>query len=241
MVVIRIALVICTVFVAAYFYVRYLEQKSLYYPTKEMEGTPAVLGLDYRDIVFSTPDKVTLHGWFVPAPDARCSVLFFHGNGGNISHRLGKIDFLHKLGANVFIVDYRGYGRSGGRPRESGLYQDASAAYAYLRDVLKQDCVIVYGESLGGAVAIDLALRQKVAGLVLEGTFSNVADMAKTVYPWLPAAVLSSKFDSLTKIASVRAPKLQLHAQDDDIVPFDLGKRLYETAGEPKAVLVGGQ
>ena len=237
MIIVRIVLVVCVIVATAYFYMRYLEKKSLYYPTREMEGTPAVSGLDYKDVFFTSGENITLHGWFVPAEGARCTVLFFHGNGGNISHRLGKIDFFYRLGINTFIVDYRGYGQSNGSPGEAGFYEDAAAAYRYLRDVLKQDCIIVYGESLGGAVAVDLAAREKIAGLILEGTFTREADMARIIYPWLPPAVLAGKFDSLSKISGIKVPKLHLHALGDDIVPFSLGKQLYDSAGEPKTLI----
>ncbi|MCG2704169.1 MAG: alpha/beta hydrolase [Candidatus Omnitrophica bacterium] len=223
-----------------FLYARYLERASLYYPTRDIEATPLQIGIEYRDIAFKAADGTQLHGWFIPATGASCTVIFCHGNGGNISHRLEKIDFFHRLGVNMFIFDYRGYGKSKGHCSEPGLYADAKAAYEYVRRGFKQEHVIIYGESLGGAVAVDLAAKEKIDGLILESTFTNVADMAKVVYPWLPAGFLKTRFDSLAKISRVKAPKLHLHSQCDDIVPLRLGKKLFDAAPEPKKFVLLG-
>ncbi|MFA5101058.1 MAG: alpha/beta hydrolase [Candidatus Omnitrophota bacterium] len=186
--------------------------------------------MDFEDIEIESADKVALHGWFVPHRQARCVVLFFHGNAGNISHRVEKLEMLNKLGLSVFIIDYRGYGRSTGRPTETGLYRDAQAAYQYLRfargTTPKQ--IIIYGESLGSAVAVELAGKVPCAGLVLEGAFSGFRDMAAIRYPYIPRALVSDSFNSLAKINSVKSPVLFIHAVSDEVVPLGQAVKLYD-------------
>jgi len=218
----------------AYLYVRWLEQKSLYYPLRALEATPQDIGLKYEDVFFVTADGVKLHGWYVSAENALITVLLCHGNGGNISHRLEKIQFLHSLGVNFFLFDYRGYGKSKGQPSEEGLYQDAIAAQAWIRKRQQNTKLVVFGESLGCGVAIELAGEVFFDGLILEGAFTSVSDMARVYYPWLPGFMLATKFDSLSKIVSITIPKLFLHAQNDEIVPFSQGQRLYDAAPNPK-------
>ncbi|MFH1460595.1 MAG: alpha/beta hydrolase [Candidatus Omnitrophota bacterium] len=224
-----------------YFYTWYLEQKSLYYPLSQLEATPADNNINYEDVYFFTKDKIKLNGWFIPALNSKYTVILFHGNGGNISHRIEKINFFHQLQISVFIFDYRGYGKSRGFPSEPGLYQDAAAAYRWVlarmsKDNTKQK-IIVYGESLGGAVALDLAIKQEVSAVILESTFTNVRDMAKIFYPFLPEIVIKSKFDSISKVANLKVPLLCMHSVNDDIVPYTLGKRLFERALPPKIFL----
>ncbi len=217
-----------------YFYVRYLEKSSLYYPTRQLEFIPSDIGLPYEEVFFAAGDGTKLHGWFVPAIDSQTTVIFVHGNGGNISHRLDKIKVFNDLKVNLFIFDYRGYGKSEGVPGEQGLYMDIQAAYDYIRQKQPNGKVVIYGESLGGAPAIDLASKEDIDGLVLEGTFTSVPDMARIIYPWLPTVLLKTKFDSLSKISRVKAPKLHFHGEFDNIVPFSMGKQLFEAAKEPK-------
>jgi len=238
---IKTILVFTAFIIFFYLYVRHLEESSLYYPTKHIEATPKDINLKYDDIYFSSEDNTELNGWFIPAEDAEVCLIFIHGNGGNISHRLEKLQIFNELGLNIFIFDYRGYGRSKGRPEEEGLYKDALAAYDYVLHRLGQNKVVIYGESLGGALAVDLASKVKVDGLVLEGAFTSITDMAKIIYPWLPGFLLKSKFDSINKIAKVSAPKLHFHAAGDDIVSISLGRKLFEAAVSPKEfVLVEG-
>ncbi|MFH2138945.1 MAG: alpha/beta hydrolase [Candidatus Omnitrophota bacterium] len=236
--IIKPMLIIGFLFLFMYFYARYLERSSLYYPDKNTESTPQDAGITYEDVFFSAADKVKLHGWFIPAAGLN-TIIFCHGNGGNISHRIDKISFFHNLGVNIFMFDYRGYGKSAGRPSEAGLYQDAQAAYEYVksRTASEKQKIIIYGESLGGAVAVDLASKVKADGLILESTFSNVADMARVIYPFLPEFLIKSKFNSIAKITDIKIPKLFMHSEDDNIVPFKLGKKLFDTAGLPKTFL----
>ncbi len=220
-------------------WVRYLERHSIYFPMREVTATPALLALPYEEIYFQTSDNKRLNGWFIPNDRSKFTVIFCHGNGGNIGHRLEKIQILHNLGADVFIFDYRGYGKSEGSPSEPGLYQDAAAAYDYLTKTRKvsKDNIILYGESLGGAVAIYLAQKVNAQALITEDVFTSVKDMAKIAYPLMPNFILSTRFDSISKIKKVTCPKLFIHSIDDEIVPFYLGERLYNAATPPKKFL----
>jgi uncharacterized protein len=214
-----------------------LERHLLYYPSKEIEGDPSDRGLAYENLSILTEDGLRLHGWFVPCPGARRTLLILHGNAGNISHRIPWIEMLRGLEAHVLAIDYRGYGRSEGVPYEKGLYRDAGAAYAWWNERFRgtDQRLIVVGESLGGAVAVDLAARVPVAGLVLQSTFTSAWDMAKTMLPFgLLQPLMFIHFDSAAKIRHVASPKLFIHGNRDDIVPIRLGKRLFDAAPAPK-------
>jgi hypothetical protein len=167
-------------------------------------------------------------------------VLFCHGNAGNISHRLDSIRLLHSLGLQVLIFDYRGYGHSEGAASEKGSYRDADAAWRYLVDVrgLPADRIILFGRSLGAAVAADLASRTRPAAVIMESAFTSVPDMAAGIYPWLPVRLLSRyRYDNLDKITRISAPLLLVHSRQDEIIPFAHGERLFERAREPKQFL----
>lgn len=211
----------------------------LYHPIRELAGTPGDLGLAYEDARFAAEDGVRLHGWFVPAPAAPATLLWFHGNAGNIGHRLENIYLLHHhLGTHVFIFDYRGYGVSGGRPTEEGLYRDARAALAHLRrhPRVRPDRIIFFGRSLGAAVAVELATRERPHGLILESPFLSLRAMGKALFPFLPVNLLvGNRYDSLSRIREIRAPLLILHGDRDEVVPFGQGRALFEAANEPKA------
>lgn len=219
-------------------YIRYIEKRTIFYPTKEIELFPKEAGLDFEDIFFKTKDSLELNGWFLPYPDSAQTILFCHGNAGNISHRLEKLKFFHELGINIFIFDYRGYGRSKGRPSEKGLYLDVEAAYNYLlSSKIPAEQIIGYGESLGSSAVIDLAYNHRVKGLIVEGAISNAKDMVEFIYPFLPPQVISSRFDSANKIKSIDIPKLIIHSINDEIVPYRLGRKLYDNARPPKDFL----
>ncbi len=200
---------------------------------------PSDSGLEFQDLYFTTPDGEKLNAWFFPSKGAKKSLLFFHGNAGNISHRLEKISIFKKLGLQVFIIDYRGYGKSSGKPSENGIYLDAQAAYDYLVKEKKfsPDNIILFGESLGAQAAVDLASKNQVGAIILEGNFTSAKDMSREIYPFLPTIFLSVKFDSLSKIAKVNCPKLMIHSRNDEIVPFRLGEKLFNAAGGPKTFL----
>lgn len=219
--------------------IRYIERRSIYFPMKDVISNPASVGLPYEEVYFATSDNKRLNGWYVASSKAKFTIIFCHGNAGNISHRLEKILIFYNLGLNSFIFDYRGYGKSIGAPSESGLYLDADAAYNYLikeRRISKDD-IILYGESIGGAVAIDLARNKDVGALITEETFTSIKDMAGTAYPFLPYFIFSSRFDALSKIKNISCPKLIVHSIDDEIVPFRLGEKLFDGARPPKKFL----
>lgn len=223
-------------FLAIWF--RYIELRSIFFPSRDFSFTPNDIGLKFQDIFFKTQDGLNINAWFIPSntPTSSYTLLFSHGNGGNISHRISKIEMLNKLDLNIFIYDYRGYGKSQGRPSEAGIYLDTEAAYSYLvqEKNIKPDTIIAYGESLGSTASIDLASKVKLKALILEGAFSNAKDMAKEVYPFLPGFFIKTKFDSLNKIKNITAPKLFIHSSSDEIVPIELGKKLFDAAKEPK-------
>lgn len=221
-----------------FFYLRYIERRTIFYPTKDVELSPSFVGLNYEDIFFKAPDSTELNGWFMPAKDSGFTILFCHGNAGNISHRIEKLKFFHGLECNVFIFDYRGYGKSKGSPSENGLYSDAQGAYAYLLSrKISPGQIIGYGESIGGAVIIDLAAKQKLSALIIDSSLSNAKDMVKVAYPFLPYWVFSSRWDSTSKVKPISIPKLFIHSMNDEIVPYKLGRKLFEAAPESKEFL----
>lgn len=215
-----------------------IERAFIYFPQREVRATPADLGLAFEGVSFVTADDVRLHGWFVPGTSS-VSLLWFHGNAGNIGHRVPNLQALHReLGVSVFLFDYRGYGQSGGSPTEEGTYRDAEAALAVLRARKEVDLtrIVYYGRSLGAAVAIDLATRQKPYGLIVEGAFTSIPDMARHAYPFLPVwPFLQTRYDSFTKMGQVEAPVLVLHAEKDEVIPLSMGRRVYEAAKGTKA------
>lgn len=217
-----------------------MQDRLVYFPLRDLAATPRTIGLDYEDVRITTEDGVRLHGWFVPTLSARATLVHFHGNGGNISHRLERIALFHKLGVNVFIFDYRGYGQSEGRPSEQGTYRDADAVWRYLTETrgLAPASVILHGESLGGAVAAWLAAETAPGGLIVESSFTSASDLGAEVYPWLPVRWLARYvYPTMEYLARVRAPVLIVHSRDDDIVPFHHGRQLYAAAPAPKQFL----
>jgi hypothetical protein len=212
----------------------------LFLPVAGVDTTPAIAGLPFEEHRIETADGERLHAWYVSRPGARYTILFFHGNAGNIGHRIVTLDQLHRLGLEVLIFDYRGYGRSSGRPGEQGTYADATAVWRYLVDHLgvAPQQILLHGRSLGGAIAIELATRTEPAGLILESTFTSVSDLGRHHYPWLPVRWLSRiDYDSMSRIERVNAPLLFIHSPDDEIVPLAHGRRLFDRAREPKTFL----
>jgi len=216
------------------------QSRYVYFPERVLVADPRSVGLHFESISFETKDGVKLSGWFIPRENSRGMVLFFHGNAGNISHRLDSIQMFHRLGLSVFIFDYRGYGQSEGRPTERGTYQDAEAAWQYLVKELKvgPQEIIVFGRSLGGAVASWLAQSQTPGALIVDSTFTSLPDIGATLYPYLPVRLLSRfKYNTTGYLARVDCPVLVVHSRDDEIMPFSHGKRLFEVAKEPKEFL----
>jgi fermentation-respiration switch protein FrsA (DUF1100 family) len=213
----------------------------LYFPSRKLLQTPAVAGLPYADVWFETDDGERLHGWWVPARAAAIGhVLLCHGNAGNVGDRVAHLDLLTAAGFDVLAFDYRGYGRSSGRPSEPGTYADARAARAALlgRDGVDAARVLYLGESLGGAVALALALERPPAGVILQSTFTSVRDMARVHYPLIPPAVVPDAYPTLRLIGGLRSPLLVLHGAQDEIVPLMHGEALLEAAPEPKRMHV---
>ncbi len=216
----------------------------MFFQVKEIEAAPDYFGLPFEDVYLETSDKLKINAWFIPSPAGRFTLLFLHGNGGNISHRLHKIAQLHSLGVNIFLVDYRGYGRSQGVPSVKGVYQDAQAAFNFLttEKKIRPGSVVLYGESLGSAPAVRLASENKAGGLILDGGFSCGRDMAKIFFPYIPSCFMPDAFNNLKYISQVKVPKLFIHSKADEIVPVKLARKLYSKAGEPKEFvwLLGG-
>ena len=214
-----------------------IERFFIYFPQRHLAASPADVGLEFEELRFRAADGTRLHGWLVPG-GGKIAVLWFHGNAGNVGDRVELLRELHhELRVAVFILEYRGYGGSEGRPSESGLYLDAEAALAALtrRLGMATESVALLGQSLGSAVAVELANRHPPAGVILESPFTSVPEMAKHHYPWLPVwPLLRSRYDSLSKIANVSAPVLVIHGEDDKIVPPEMGERVLAAAGGSK-------
>jgi fermentation-respiration switch protein FrsA (DUF1100 family) len=219
------------------------QSRLVYFPHvgRELIGTPRAAGLDFEDVRLRTADDVMLHGWWVPARDARGAVLILHGNAGNISHRTGYLTMFDRLGYSVLLVDYRDYGKSGGVPSEEGTYRDAEAAWLHLTEALEinpQD-IVIFGESLGGGAATWLAAKYPPRALVLASSFTSVPDLGAQIYPWLPVRLLARiKYDNLERLPTIAAPVLIAHSRDDEIVPFSHGEALFAAAREPKQLIV---
>jgi len=214
------------------------EDKLIFYPSAEIIHTPGQVGLEFQDLFFTTADGVRLHSWFIPHRDARITLVWFHGNAGNISHRVENIKLLHdKVKVNIFIFDYRGYGRSEGSVSEAGTYQDGAAALQFVRKQLGVEAqnLIIFGRSLGAAVAAEMASRFDSRGLILESPFVSIREMAKSVFPLLPIGpLLQTRYDNLEKIVKIKVPLLVLHGDRDEVIPYEHGKRVFAAAPGPK-------
>lgn len=221
----------------------FAQSRLIYYPEpgRDIIETPGDMGLAYESVEISTADNETLHGWFVPAPaTATATMLFFHGNAGNISHRMEYLLMFHRLGYNTLIFDYRGYGQSSGSPSEAGTYLDAQAAWRYLTEKkrIPPTRIVLFGESLGGAVAAWLAAQEKPALLVLASAFTSIPDMAAKIYPFLPVRLLSRfEYNTMGYLQTVTCPVFVAHSPQDELVPFAQGQALYQAAPEPKQFL----
>ena len=214
----------------------------LHLPSSELSRSPQDIGLTHEDVELHTEDGETLHAWWLPADSPEGTLLFFHGNAGNISHRLDSLRIFNELGLQVLIIDYRGYGRSSGRPSESGLYEDARAAWRWLREeqALPADDILLFGRSLGAAVAAHLGGEQGETepprGIILESAFTSVPDLGARIYPFLPVRTLA-RYDYATEdlVADLRSPVLVIHSTQDDIVPFSHGEAIYKAVREGQA------
>ncbi|MDH3518889.1 MAG: alpha/beta hydrolase [Myxococcales bacterium] len=225
-------------FLATSLFVQRLIDRMIFQPSPGAEFAPAALGIDAEEIQLESGDGVRLHAYYLPAPGgATRAILFLHGNAGNASHRLPNAAMLQGLGAHVLLPDYRGYGLSSGTPSEVGVYSDARAGLAHLIEAraIPETRVIVFGRSLGGAIAVDLAQDRDLAGVILESTFTSLPEMARRVAGPLGSLFVRGGFDSIAKIGRVRSPLLFFHGNRDTVVPYELGVRLHAAAPEPKA------
>jgi len=226
--------------VLLFFMLRWFEHSQVYHPIRALDATGAALGRPFEDVVLKARDGVILNGWFFPASTnahrRHLAILFCHGNAGNISHRLDTCIALLATGVNVFVFDYRGYGRSQGSPSEQGTYLDAEAAYHWLRQKgFAGTNIIAFGESLGGGVVAELAVREPVGGLVLQSSFTSVTDMGAELFPWLPVRSLGTiKYDTHSKLPRLHLPVLIMHSPTDELVGFHHGQKNFAVANEPK-------
>lgn len=236
----KAAIIIAAIYLAVVLAVYLLQGRLLYVPQRKLDATPADAGMDYADVTLQAADGVTLHAWHVRAPQEQALVLFCHGNAGNISHRLDSIVQFAGMGLSVLIFDYRGYGQSQGHPTEQGTYLDAHAAWDYLTGTLgtPPERIVVFGRSLGAAVAAGLARQVRPGALILESGFTSCADIGQQHYPWLPVRwLLKYRYPTIETVAHITCPTLIVHSPDDDIVPFSHGRHLYRAAAEPKSFL----
>ena len=216
----------------------------IFHPDARLLATPDHLGLAWEDLWITTEDGLRLNAWYLPAQPSSApplaQVLFLHGNSGNISHFLDKTAGLARQGLAVLSLDYRGYGLSQGRPSETGTYADARAAYHYLanRPGVAATDIVVFGYSLGGAVAVNLVLNEPVRALILESTFTSIRDMGRVVVPLLPSFVVSPSYKTLARMPGIQQPTLFIHGERDEVVPVDMGRRLYAAHPGPKQLLL---
>jgi hypothetical protein len=233
---VRLLLTLAILYVGVLVLLTLFQSRFVYYPRAEHEGTPEEYGLAFENVALTTADGVGLHGWWVPAADARYTLLLLHGNAGNVSHRTDLLSLLHGQGCNVLIIDYRGYGHSQGKPTEDGTYEDALTAWRYLVDDrgIAPDRIIIHGRSLGGAIATWLATQVQAGGLIVESSFTSAPDMGASVLPIFPRFLIRFRYNSIDRIAAIDMPLMVIHSQDDDLVPYEQGRRLFEAAREPK-------
>lgn len=231
--------VLALIYIAFVAFVYLTQSRMVYFPTSTIVATPQVIGLPFEDVNLTVRDGVQIHGWYVRGDQNRWTVLMLHGNGGNISHRLDTLRILDDLGADTLIIDYPGYGLSGGRPDEQGTYDAALAAWRFLTENGTDPArIILFGRSLGGVVAMWLAERVDPAALILESTFTSLEDMASHHYPFLPVSLISRyDYDAVSAAPAVTAPVLTVHSPQDEIVPFELGTRLHDALPGRKTFL----
>lgn len=214
-----------------------MENHIIFIPSRDLWTTPERAGVPFEDVFLTTADGVKIHGWWLPAAGAHESVLFLHGNAGNIADRLENAIRLTRLGLSVLLVDYRGYGRSEGSPNEEGIYKDAEAAYAHLleRTGQRPESIVLFGRSLGSGPAVDLATRRPCKALIIESAFCSTRAMARSILLYRPfAPFIPDRFQSLAKIRNVRCPVMVVHGSRDEMIPLSHGQALFEAAPGPK-------
>jgi len=220
-------------------YLFFNQKQMVYFPYSKLTATPLDMGIRYENMEINISDDETVHGWFIPSSDSSTKnvVLFCHGNAGNISNRLYTIQLFHSLDIPLLLFDYRGYGLSKGVPSEENSYQDAQLSYKWLikEKNYKPENITIFGRSLGGSVGIELALREKVKSLIVESTFTSAGDIGQKLFPMFPIKwFLKYKYESISKIKNLNCPVLIVHSSKDDLIPYYMGRELYDAATEPK-------
>ena len=243
-VIVVIIVILVVIYIVSALYLFFNQASHVYFPKKEIISTPADIGLAYKDVTFKTSDGVNITGWYIPVVKQKEVILIFHGNGGNISTRLDFINLFYELGLATFIIDYRGYGKSGGSPSEEGTYLDAEAAWNYLveKEKVSPENILIFGRSLGGPVAAWLAKDKKPKGLILDSTFTSIKDIGAEMYPYLPVRrFFKFDYNTIYYLEGVGCPVLVIHSRQDDYIPFSHAEKLFESANEPKHLLeIGG-
>lgn len=234
---ISLALTFCFVATSINAVMYVLQPGMVYFPVKYLSQTPDQWGLAYEDVYLESSNKNKIHGWYLPVKNSNQYLIFFHGNGGNISHRRDSIKIFNRLGLNILIIDYQGYGKSEGSADEAATYDDAFTAWNYLIGEKKAspEEITIFGRSLGGGVASRLALDVNPRALILESTFSSINDMAELFIPLMSKVLyVRYQYNTLERVKNIKAPILFLHSPDDEIIPFHLGEKNYKAAGNPK-------
>jgi len=218
----------------------FFQKNMVYLPSRDLSMVPGDAGMAYEKLRLVTSDNIRISAWFIPSPQRRGTVLFCHGNAGNISHRIDSIRIFHDIGLDVLIFDYRGYGSSEGSPGEKGTYLDAEAAWRYLVEEkgTPPEEIVLFGRSLGSAVAAEIALKHGGGLFISESGFTSIPELGASLYPFLPVKLLARySYDTLRKVQHITLPKLFIHSPDDEIIPYRQGRMLFERAAEPKRFL----
>lgn len=238
--IIWIIIIILSIYILLSVYLFAFQSRQVYFPDRVLITDPSSMGFDFEKISLKTEDGINLSAWYIPSENARGVILFCHGNAGNISHRLESIQIFNRLRLDVFIFDYRGYGQSDGKPTEVGTYMDSESAWRFLVEErqISPNSIIVFGRSLGGAIATWLSHKHTPGALILESTFTSATDIATKMYPYLPMRLLLRfNYNTVDYLEKVACPVLVVHSPDDEIMPFSHGKHLFDIAKEPKDFL----
>lgn len=232
-------------YLAAVLLMFFFQERLIYIPHRIVWRNPADAGLPHEEVFLTAADGVRLHAWFLPNPANRGTILFFHGNAGNIAHRVDTAKVLWEWGLNVLLIDYRGFGNSGGKPSGRGTSLDADAAWKFLveKKEVPPGRIVLFGRSLGSAVAADLAARITPAGVILESGFTSLPEIGARLYPWLPVRLLSRhRYPTLENVKCFRCPVLVAHSRHDEVIPFSHAEQVFAAAPEPKFFfeMVGG-
>ena len=232
--------ILCGVYFGMLILLFIMQSKLVYFPLKEIACTPTDIRLEYEDITLNTPDGLKLNAWYIPSKSPTGTVIFCHGNGGNICYTLDVVETMNKMNLNVLVFDYRGYGKSEGSPTENGTYTDAETAYQWLIKDKKipENSIIIMGRSLGAAIAANLAKNHNPRLLILESGFSSTPDVAAKQYPIFPVRLLCRyKYKTAEYVKDVKCPLLIVHSPEDEIIPYPNAKRIFNSANEPKEFL----